>query len=71
MKISQISELLNARVLCCEDLLDSEVCSACGSQMVEIGKDVRRTLQMKPAQFRIREDVYYTCACKNCELETG
>ena len=53
-------------------LSDEElVCSACGSQMVEIGKDVRRTLQMKPAQFRIREDVYYTCACKNCELETG
>ena len=34
MKISQISELLNARVLCCEDLLDSEVCSACGSDMM-------------------------------------
>ena len=34
MKISQISELLNAKVLCCEDLLDSEVCSACGSDMM-------------------------------------
>ena len=34
MKIAQISELLNARVLCCEDLLDSEVCSACGSDMM-------------------------------------
>ena len=34
MKISQISELLNAEVLCCEDLLDSEVCSACGSDMM-------------------------------------
>ena len=32
-------------------------CSACGSQMVEIGKEVRRTLQMKPADFWVREDV--------------
>ena len=46
-------------------------CSACGSQMVEIGKEVRRTLQMKPAEFWVREDVYYTYACKNCEQETG
>lgn len=46
-------------------------CSACGSQMVEIGKEVRRTLQMKPAAFWVREDVYYTYACKNCEQETG
>ena len=47
------------------------ICSACGSQMVEIGKEVRRTLQMKPAKFWVREDVYYTYACKNCEQETG
>ena len=46
-------------------------CSACGSQMVEIGKEVRRTLQMKPAEFWVREDVYYTYACKSCEQETG
>ena len=31
-------------------------CSACGSELVEIGKDVRRTLQMKPAEFWVRED---------------
>ena len=35
-------------------------CSACGSKLVEIGKEVR-----------VREDVYYTYACKNCEQETG
>lgn len=34
MKISEISELLKAKVLCCEDMLDSEVCSACGSDMM-------------------------------------
>ena len=42
-----------------------------GGVRIEIGKDVRRTLQMKPAEFWIREDVYYTYACKNCEQETG
>ena len=47
------------------------VCEACGSQMVEIGREVRRSLQMKPAQFWIREDVYYTYACKSCEQKTG
>ena len=47
------------------------VCASCGSRMEEIGKEIHRTLQMKPAQFWIREDVYYTYACKNCELKTG
>ena len=46
-------------------------CAACGSELIEIGKEVRRTLQMKPAEFWVREDVYYTYACKNCEQETG
>ena len=50
---------------------NERICSACGSELVEIGKDVRWTLQMKPAEFWIREDVYYTYACKNCEQETG
>ena len=45
-------------------------CSACGSKLVEIGKEVRRSLMMKPAEFWVREDVYYTYACKNCEQET-
>ena len=53
-------------------LLENELtCSACGSQMVEIGKEVRRSLMMKPAEFWVREDVYYTYACKSCEQETG
>ena len=43
----------------------------CGAEMVEIGTEVHRSLQMKPAQFWVREDVYYTYACKACEQETG
>ena len=50
---------------------EERLCVVCGSELVEIGKDVRRTLQMKPAEFWVREDVYYTYACKSCEQETG
>ncbi|MBQ4153556.1 MAG: hypothetical protein IJD11_04275 [Oscillospiraceae bacterium] len=34
MKISEIATLLDAEVLCCEELLDNEVHSACGSDMM-------------------------------------
>ena len=34
MKISKIAELLRADVLCGEELLDGEVCSACGCDMM-------------------------------------
>ena len=39
--------------------------------MVEIGKEIRRTLQMGPPRFWVRADRYYTYACKHCEQETG
>ena len=34
MKISKVAEILNAKILCCEELSDCEVCSACGSDMM-------------------------------------
>ena len=34
MKISEISTLLDARVLCCEESVSHEVYSACGSDMM-------------------------------------
>ena len=34
MKIRQIAQLLDAAVLCCEDRLDDEVYTACGSDMM-------------------------------------
>lgn len=34
MKISTIKDLLDAEVLCCEENLDNEVYSACGSDMM-------------------------------------
>lgn len=34
MKISEIKKLLDAKVICCEEALDTEVNSACGSDMM-------------------------------------
>ena len=45
------------------------VCPACGTEMREIGKEVRRSLVMIPAQVKIREDWYYTYACRRCQEE--
>ena len=50
---------------------EERVCAVCGGALVEIGKEVRRSLMMKPAEFWVREDIYYTYACKNCEQESG
>ncbi len=42
------------------------VCPQCGDCLSEIGKEVVRTLEIIPAQMVVREDIYYTYACKNC-----
>lgn len=34
MKMSEIASLLDAKVLCCEELIEHEVHSACGSDMM-------------------------------------
>ncbi len=44
-------------------------CPICGETMAEIGKEVRRTLKIIPAQVSIREDWYYTYACRKCQNE--
>jgi len=45
------------------------ICPQCGDTMTEIGKEVVRTLEIIPAQMVVREDVYYTYACQNCNKE--
>lgn len=42
------------------------VCPQCGDTMTEIGKEVVKTLEIIPAKYIVREDIYYTYACKNC-----
>lgn len=44
-------------------------CPQCGTTMTEIGKDVRRSLVIIPAQVKIREDWYFTYACPKCKLD--
>ena len=38
---------------------EERICASCGTVMEEIGKEVHRSLQMEPAKFWIREDIYY------------
>ena len=41
-------------------------CPECGEAMEVIGKKVTKHLEIIPAKAVIREDVYYTYACKKC-----
>ena len=41
-------------------------CPECGEEMEVIGKKVTKHLEIIPAKAVIREDVYYTYACKKC-----
>ena len=54
-----------------EHCLEGEdlVCPQCGDTMTEIGKEVVRTLEIIPAQMVVREDIYYTYACRTCNRE--
>ena len=38
------------------------ICPQCGDTMTEIGKEVVKTLEIVPAQYIVREDIYYTYA---------
>ena len=43
------------------------ICPRCGEIMTEIGKEVVRTLKIVPAQTIVKEDIYCTYVCRNCE----
>lgn len=42
-------------------------CPQCGKTMAVIGKEVRESLVLKPAEMILRRDVYYTYACRECD----
>ena len=46
---------------------EERVCPQCGEMMQEIGTEVRETLVFVPAKAVLRQDVYYSYACKGCE----
>lgn len=45
---------------------ENALCPKCGSPMEIIGKKEYRTLIIVPAQYKVRIDVCYTYACKEC-----
>ena len=45
-------------------------CPICGTEMVEIGTEERRTLEIIPEQVVVHVDVYHNYACKECEKES-
>ena len=47
---------------------ESLQCPNCGSDLKQMGKEVRRTLVIVPAQVKIREDIYYTLKCSHCTV---
>lgn len=48
---------------------EERICPECGTVMEPIGKEVRRSLKLIPAQVVLVEDWYYTYACQKCSRE--
>ena len=48
---------------------EKRICEECGTIMDEIGHEVRRTLVIIPASVRVREEWFYTYACRKCDKE--
>jgi transposase len=46
---------------------EERICPSCGGEMHVMGHDVRRELEIIPAQVRIVEHVTEVCSCRNCE----
>ena len=45
-------------------------CPICGTEMVEIGVEERRTLEIIPEQVIVHVDIYHNYACRECEKES-
>lgn len=50
---------------------EERICNTCGAVMKQIGREVVRTLVLRPATATIREDVYYTYACSKCKTDAA
>jgi len=46
---------------------NEQECPKCGENLHEMSKEVRRELQIIPAQVKVVEHVRYVYACRNCE----
>jgi transposase len=46
---------------------EEQVCDCCGGKLHEMSKEVRREIEIIPAQVRVKEHVQYVYGCRNCE----
>lgn len=46
---------------------DQQNCPVCGEPLHEMNKQIRRTLEIIPAQVRVLEEISYVYSCRNCE----
>jgi transposase len=46
---------------------EERICERCGSVKHEMSKQVKRVLEIIPAQVKVREDVYFVYSCRACE----
>lgn len=48
---------------------EEQVCSCCGEELHEMSTEVRRELEIIPAQARVKKHVCYNYACRRCQKE--
>ena len=46
---------------------EERICERCGSVKHEMSKQVKKVLEIIPAQVKVREDVYFVYSCRTCE----
>ena len=49
---------------------EERICDVCGTVMDEISHEIRRTLVIVPASVKVREEWFYTYACRKCNTES-
>ena len=50
--------------------VEERKCAVCGSEMEEIGTEIKRTLVIQMPVYSVGEDVYHIYACKACEKKS-
>src|SRR5690625_4784472 len=46
---------------------EEQVCSCCGGELHEMSTEVRKEIEVIPAQVKVKEHVRYVCSCRHCE----
>src|SRR5699024_7135765 len=46
---------------------EEQVCSCCGGELHEMSTEVRKEIEVIPAQVKVKEHVRYVYSCRHCE----